>query len=159
MSCPDQPPGYGHRHLFTVQSDPHYGITAGTAGNRQVLLAGTADGILSIFFDGDGNLVETVLTAFSGRGDPERDFTRWEEQLGFTAQPIRIMRFSIPEYGIGIADLPAGMRECLEHPRRFTEKERGMILEDIQTWLSTGQFVLQWREEFYMNSRGQVISS
>jgi len=65
------------------------------------------------------------------------------------------MRFWLPEYWVGIEDVPDTLAEFYTAPEAF-ELEPG----DVQAWIATDQYVFHAGcGDYYMNSAGGVETS
>jgi len=151
--------GYGSDHLYTVQSDPHYGILAGQSTGHQWLISENPDGHLLVKFGPSGELTEPLLLKADQPKQRAERLEDWKAEVGFETKPIRIRKFYLDRYQLGIADLPSGMQEAVDSPDEFDEEELEMVMADIDGWLKDGQFVLKWGNEYYMNAAGEVESS
>jgi hypothetical protein len=139
--------------LYTLRHDQDY-FDAGTGEDgRQILMASFLDVLLAIFFDHEGNLLECKERTLpaeptfhpeTGRpiSPPEFDaaveqaMEAWKEQIGFRPMPIRIRRFSLPDYGLGIEDRPDHFVTFLKAPEleEPDEVQRAAAFETIREW-------------------------
>jgi hypothetical protein len=57
--------------------------------------------------------------------------------------------------------LPEHYREFLKGPNSpaFDEEERKAFPELIRQWNEVGQFVLEWGNDFWLDSTGEVVAS
>src|SRR5690348_18309911 len=151
---------YGLDHCYTIRSNPYYGILAGQSGGAQWLITGAEQAILLIKFDLKGKLVETRLLKGDSPEQREEQLEQWKAEVGFTDQPVYVLKFHLEQYYVGVAALPYdGMQEAIDDPDSFAPEELEMIMEEIESWLSKGLFALEWGEEYYMNKDGEVITS
>ena len=57
--------------------------------------------------------------------------------------------------------LPQYYRELLENPNSptFDDEERQALPGWIQQWHESGQFVLEWGNDYWLDSTGEVVAS
>jgi hypothetical protein len=165
--------GVGDR-LFPVRSAPDRYFYAGLLpSGRQALVGRSVHGyILVALFGPDGELIEVVrrdLPSPPAEPGPGRirevDEDRFEEYLGrefgFTPGLIRVKEFRLPAEMFGVYPLPDYFREFLTDPSSpaYDEEDRQALPEVIERWVKDGQFVLEWGNDFWLNSQGEVVAS
>ena len=83
--------------------------------------------------------------------------------MRFTPGTICVKQFFMhdPRWlnGIGITDLPEHYQEFLDHPESVAEDDRVCYREEIEEWLTSGEFVLWFNEDYYLNEEGELDSS
>ena len=67
-------------------------------------------------------------------------------------------QFFIPELGIGIEDYPDHFGEILDDPDS-SDDEKADVRDSMETWDADGQFVLNWGNDYWLESTGEVVSS
>jgi hypothetical protein len=84
----------------------------------------------------------------------------WKVELGLTPGTIVVSRFSIPEVGVELADLPDYLQDHLEHPDREPDEDlRRELAKSVIEWRRLGRFVLRWGNEYWLNSAGEVTDT
>src|SRR5262249_34729504 len=112
---------------------------------------------LALRFTPSGELIEVekqLLPDLRDRDDLEREVIAYFERTGATQGTIHVRRFSSGDPGsllepieqrdgciIGIEDLPYAAMEAAE------EKQ----------WLSSGMFVIDWGDRYYVSAEGYVF--
>jgi hypothetical protein len=144
---------------YLLQAGEGYFDAGVTRDGRQALMAAFYPMTFAIFFAGDGTFLEYVERPNEGEPN-EPELRRWQTELGFTPQTIRIEKFSIDEQGLGIADLTGFQEELLDDPdSEPDEAERAERLKSIRTWIEEGSFVLYWGNDLWLDGTGHVTSS
>jgi hypothetical protein len=168
--------GYDADHVFTLVGNPHYGFATGRAPQEQVLVTFAGPNLLAVCFDAAGRLLKadtSVLheaaapvastggcsAAAQQRAGPWATLRAWEREHGLMPGPIRVRRFFLDRYGLGIRDLPSEMREVAENPSQFCGEEYATVWEDIAAWVGSGQFVFLCNGDYFMDRDGRVVSS
>lgn len=110
----------------------------------------SSDEFYRVEFDTEGNLIAV--------------FSRETSDLLSVFQPfvpgtISVKAFSLPELGLGIQDLPEHYQNFLDHPENNNEDERQHYPKEIEEWRESGNFVLLWNEDYYLNTDGELESS
>jgi hypothetical protein len=163
-------------YLYSIQEDPFYYYTGVTSCGLQVLAVLYYPSIVTVLFDTDGNLLsvserllpESTRSTVDQCGFTEaflsgedRAIISHLQELGFTRRPIRVKRFFLPQYHIGITDFPEVFRSMLEQPSRFTAEERNTAENELQRWSIEGLFELWLNPDSYrwINRSGHVQSS
>lgn len=82
----------------------------------------------------------------------------WAEQLQIVTGTISIKKFFVPEYWVGIKDLPDHYQDVLDNPNDYKSELDDLYVE-INEWQSRGDYVLWWNDEYYMSQEGEVIST
>jgi hypothetical protein len=147
------------QRLYPLQADQGYFDAGVTRDGRQALMAAFYPMTFAIFFAADGSFLEYVERPNDGEPN-EPELRRWQAELGFTPQTIRVEKFSIDDQGLGIADLPGFYEDLLEDPdSEPDEAERAERLKSIQEWIEDGAFVLYWGNDLWVDGTGEVTSS
>jgi hypothetical protein len=151
-----RPPDY----RYPFRSFPGRLMYAGLLSDGQQVLVGPLPPFaLALRFTGAGVLVAAEKHALPELRDPddlEREVIACFERIGATPGLIRVRRFSSGDPGslleeieqydgciIGIEDLPYdGMEEA-----------------DEDRWLSSGLFVIDWGDRYYVGADGQAFST
>ena len=153
MSC--EPETEPTPRLYTIQNDIYHYYTGHLSSGNQILL--NSDGSeddTPIFplveFDKDGNLL-----AVHTKETEDSDFN----PLRFTPGTIAVKKFFVSDHWIGITDLPEHYQEFLDEPQSAAEEERLNYPEEIAAWRSSGEFVLWFNEDYFLNENGELESS
>ena len=166
------------REHYPLRHDNGYFDTGATGDGRQVIMSFSWGGLIAVFFDRDGSLLDWEVRPLprepdchpvSGRmlHSPEFDAaveaaTRsWKRELNLHEQPIRVRRFSIDELGVGIEDLSDDDEDFLKAPEMEEpeEEERLERWKSLREWWSSGSFVLYWGNDLWLDGDGNVTSS
>jgi hypothetical protein len=160
--------------LFPIRSAPERYFYAGHLPNdRQALVACDDWGRMIVaIFDGGGNLTQVIHQELPSppvlpdSGElcevDEDDFQKYlHSEFGFSPGLIRIKEFRIPEEMFAVYHLPQHYREFLENPNSpaFDDEERQAFPGLIQQWNEGGQFVLEWGNDYWLDSTGEVVAS
>lgn len=164
-------------YLYSVEGYSHHGYWTGTTANRlQALVVVLVPNIVAILFDEKGNLVrveeraissETLATAnrigfheaFRTQGDQE--VSAWLGWLGVHESVVKVKRFFLPNYHIGILDFPGFFQEVLQHPSAYSEDEQRVAERERVRWFNEGLFEL-WLNDatnLWITNTGQIESS
>lgn len=160
--------------LFPIRGAPYQYFYAGhLPDGRQALIARSVYGqLIAAICDSGGDLIQVIRQELpsppvlpdSGeiREVDEGDFEAYlHREFGFSPGLIRIKEFRIPEERFAVYHLPQHYREFLENPNSpsFDEEERQAFPGQIRQWDEWGQFVLEWGNDFRLDSTGNVVAS
>jgi hypothetical protein len=160
--------------LFPIRSAPERYFYAGhLPEGRQALIGRSVYGqLIAAICDSGGNLRQVIhrelpsppVLAGSGeiREVDEDDFEEYlSREFGFSPGLIRIKEFRIPHELFAVYHLPEQYRKFLENPDSpaFGEEERQAFPGLIRQWNERGQFVLEWGNDFWLDSTGEVVAS
>jgi hypothetical protein len=168
------PPIRGH---FVIQSEEDYNFVAGQdASGHQVLMGVTPSGLIALFFDKAGRLVDVeyreippALPRDEMEATKRMEYERglwplldsWKQELGFEPCSIEIAPFFLDDWQIGIACAPAFWQSFLENPLSipdpsFRERRRA----EVDNWRRQGNYVLWWcGKEYWMSGVGEVTDT
>jgi hypothetical protein len=130
---------------------------------HQVLVGPLPLNALILWFSAGGDLERVekhALPELRDRDDLEREVITCFEQTGASPGLIRIHRFSSGDPGSLLADI-----ELSDDPHSYVRIEivdlpyDGMEEAEEQRWLSSGAFVLEWGDSYYVGADGQVFST
>jgi hypothetical protein len=145
--------------LYPLAAEEGYFDAGVTRDGRQALMAAFYPMTFAIFFASDGRFLEYVERPNDGAPN-KAELARWQTELGFTPQTIRVEQFSIEEQGLGIAELTGFQEELLDDPESEPdEDERAERLKELREWIEEGSFVLYWGNDLWLDSDGHVTSS
>lgn len=160
--------------LFPIRSAPGRYFYAGhLPEGRQALIARSVYGqMVAAILDSGGNLVQVIHHELPSppvlpdsdeiREVDEDDFPEYlRREFGFSPGLIRIKEFRIPQEMFAVYHLPQHYREFLVNPKSpaFGEEERTVFPGLIRQWNEWGQFVLEWGNDFWLDSTGEVVAS
>jgi len=164
-------------YLYSIRGYPHkFFWTGKTAGGLQVLVVICYPRIVTTFFDPQGKFVDVqerilsestriladkhgIREAFERQDDPE--LVCWLLDLGFLEDGIKVRKFFLPNYHIGIRDFPRYYSQVLCSPSEYNEDERNLAREAIAAWPREGLFEL-WlndRTDVWVNRSGHLDAS
>jgi hypothetical protein len=160
--------------LFPIRNAPDRYFYAGhLPDGRQALVGRSVYGqIIAALFDHGGNLMQVIHQdlpsppvlpdAGAIREVDDDDFQAYLWcQFGFTPGLIRIKEFRVPGEMFAVYHLPQHYREFLEDPNgpAFDAEQREAFPDMICQWNEWGQFVLEWGNDFWLDSTGEVVAS
>jgi len=153
-----------------------YYYTGRLSDGTQALLVLQWPNIVTAQFDKEGYLVEAFETpmpesfralvdeydlpgAFRRSGDGV--YSAHLAGRGFAKGPIEVKWFFLPQWHIGISELPDGLREILEKASEFSADERGIAEREKKRWAEEGLFELWLNPGSYrwINRNGEVEAS
>jgi hypothetical protein len=159
----------GQQRLYAVQG---YGddFHTGTVGDgRQVIMGLLCPNLVAVFFDSSGNFLETQKRAlpFMRPKGPYDIYDKrigpqlrcWQKEIGFRPGTVKVRRFSLPEEGVGIDDLPGHFQEFVDERSQFIESDGEDYREMIRAWQDAGNFVFWWAKDYWMDRDGDVEST
>ena len=82
-----------------------------------------------------------------------------KSQLGFEPGLIRIRRFEHPDALVEIEPLTDRYREFLENPDAVPRNEWAELLKATRQWVTRGEFVLLYNNDYWLDAQGEVTSS
>jgi hypothetical protein len=160
---------------FPVQSCPaHFFYPGHLPKDRQALIARCVYGcIIVVYFDRGGTLLKTQRTdlpsslLYSGHmpGYFDVDEDEFHEYLrkefGFKPGLIRVREFHLPDELLAVYRLPEFYQDFLKDPNdpAFDDELRQYLPGQIKRWREEGRFVLQWGNDFWLDSSGEVTDS
>src|SRR5260370_19241249 len=159
-------PPHTEPNSFRITTNKEYHIFAGRAGSRQALIGLLYPRLIGVFFDLNGNFVtlqERALSAeaehtgsggvfdeeFAQRLQPE--VLSWQQELGFQPTAINVKEFFLPNYSIGLESPATYWDPILRELHHYPQLEPEDIREMIARWDRTGQFVLWWGNDYYVD--------
>jgi hypothetical protein len=173
MTDLDRDPSY----VYTIQGDSMYYSTGRLANGLQVLAILHLPSVITVEFNSDGDLVsagETALPDFSRalfkeytvgeacEKGADRGIVIHLEEKGFVSQPIKVRRFFLPQWHIGIKSFPDGpMRDALENPSAFSADDQAWAIEARERWIQQGLFELWLNPDSdrWINRNGERVAS
>jgi hypothetical protein len=162
------------RTVFRLQTNEDYHIFSGSAGERQVLIGLLYPKLVAAFFDDRGDFLgiqEQSLTveveragsggifdrAFAAQLAPE--LYAWEKQLEYLPMVIHLREFFLENLRIGVVSPRSYWNPALQNPEKYPQLDREYVEEVIERWERTGQFVLWWGNDYYVDGDGRIIAS
>jgi hypothetical protein len=164
-------------HLYFIEGYPSRLYWTGTiAEGLQLLVVIQVPFFIAIVFDRNGDLVRverrmlsssTIAAAeqigfrdfFREQGD--REHSSWLHSLGFQEAVIRVKRFYLPDYHIGIVDFPRFFQDVLCNPSDYSEDEQRLAQSQRDRWFAEGLFELWLNEgtDLWITATGEIESS
>jgi hypothetical protein len=83
----------------------------------------------------------------------------WLQELGGKVCEIQVERFSITARAIGVRDMPDYLEDFIAQPEAYDSARTANLSAYIRDWTAQKRFVLQWDEEYEMDTDGNVLSS
>jgi hypothetical protein len=132
--------------------------------------------LVGLFFDQEGNLVDVQVRTLSLLEIPvsdaverhrdtvkagEVELMNWLDSLGFEEGIIKVKRFFLEDYYIGILDFPECFKQVLLNPSGYSEDEQIGAQRAVRRWFKEGIFELWLNEgtDLWITSAGEVESS
>jgi hypothetical protein len=170
-------------HLYCIHGYPDRGYETGITGSgSQVLLVHQFPSVIAVYFDRNGNLFDVQIRTLSpltqavaknygfralfGDDVGTEELSAWLRSLQFVDAVIRVKRFFLPEYHIGIVDFPACFRETLQDPLgdpddALQEDHLRIAQQELIRWSQEGVFEL-WLNpgmDLWIDKTGEIESS
>ncbi len=121
-------------------------VTGKTVEGKRVLCGRHGDKAFLLRFTKEGELKDTLAL----EGEPQ-DAVEVEK-------PVRVCEFEVPEFDVGLYELPKEYREFLENTWDYDVSERGKIAVQINDWRESGHYVFHWDgEEYHCDEEGNVL--
>jgi hypothetical protein len=157
--------------LYQIKGEEGYNFIAGRTRHDEQVLMGVHDRrLVGVFFQLSGDFIRT-----EERPQPQEALTRlnrleaelalwplldiWKVEIGFTPCDIHVRQFHVPEFRVGIAELPESYQAFLADPATVRDEEYDTVRDAIMSWQATNSFVLWWRKEYWMNAQGEVTDT
>ena len=164
------------QRLYKIATNVPYFYTGRLADGAQTLMGVQPPDLVGVVFSVDGDYIKTLTKHISQERrlttqdqsevvpDADEDefsayIYEWQTELKVMPDTISVKQFYLPERYIGISDLPEHYQEVLDHPENFSEERLRELQGDIQAWRGSGEFVLDWDEDYYMSEEGEVEST
>jgi hypothetical protein len=154
-------------NLYILDSNDNYGIYTGLRNSKQLLL-GPLDRSSSVVLEFSSNGCfegYAELSGLSAESPTERARISATELLAsgtYIQANIRFAPFvlSLDNLGIAAYDIPFHLSEALKDPVQFCRSE-GVdeflrYCQIVADWCSSGQYVLDWGDELYVNTSGII---
>jgi hypothetical protein len=167
--------------LYPIRQSQIDGFYAGRRTQGQKLLA-AVDGarLLVAQFNEAGDLIEVArailppqATTPDSQGQTVAQYL--SKHFGYVPQVIQVKRFRVPpeeeqagnllqraligESGLAVAPFPTHLQEFLDDPSDYDEEDYTNCCEMLSRWITEGNFVLYWGNEYQLNPDGVVIAS
>lgn len=162
-------PKVPERKIFALESyEPDF-YTGTVDDGRQVIMGLLCPEVVACFFDAEGNFTGITKQPWKQAaprfgadgpyklGDPafeaaiNQQIEDWQEELGYTNEPIKIKLFADDEMGIGISELPEHLKEPDPDDEDFEET--------LSNWKESGNFIFIWGKDYWMSASGEVEST
>ena len=144
-------------YLYYIAPDPFYYYTGTTTSGFQVLAVLYYPSVIMLVFDQDGNFIRASEVSLSQTtrysveqhgfydGFLQRGAQEIESHLqgqGLIKGRIRVKRFFLPEYNIGIRDFPESFTQTLQDPLHYSAEELEIAQAELKRWAADGLFEL-----------------
>jgi hypothetical protein len=164
-------------HVYSIEGYPNHGYYAGTtAEDLQLLVIVQFPHFLGIFFDQAGNLLDVQRRMLSSstitmaeqmgihevfRTCGDRELSSWCNSLGFREGIIKVKRFFLADYSVGIADFSRTFQNVLSNPSEYSEDEQRIARNELDRWFKEGvfEFWLNDGTDLWIASNGEIESS
>lgn len=155
--------------MFQVSSKPPIYYAGVDARHQQVLLGWYRDTVLCVQFS-DTGVVSNIFSReidfdFSTGLGPKAEeaaklaIERMCASIGFQEGTICIKEFSlsIGQWQIGLHRHTDDMIDYLLDPSAYSKKDARIYEHDIKQWEYKNNCVLEWQDQYYLNSDGYTI--
>ncbi len=160
----------GDDRLYTLDTlgDPHGSASLYTGrvpDGRQVLIGWDYGGLLLLWFDPQGELLEVEQWQIPcdpdwGAHGPHKDqilrlLPGRQAEMGFQPGPIQVRHFDVDDpFEIRFRGMTVAMLDFLDNPYHLTtEEDREDMTQGIAEWQAGGNFVLVWGDEGFCLTR------
>ena len=153
--------------LYKIQNDSYHFHTGYTQNGNQILMGVQFPEIVMVEFDKAGNYLtilaraipQELLSITNGifTADDNKLFVEiqsWQKEINFVPGTISVRKFFLPDRWIGIQDLPDYLRDVSDYPSNYDPQERQALQEQTCEWQDSGDFVLYWVEDYYLDKEG-----
>jgi hypothetical protein len=79
--------------------------------------------------------------------------------LGLRNECIRVNRFSLPQYSVGIQDVSEDLEKYVLDPNSHDISQQHDLEATLQAWKEESLYVFWWGEDLYVDNEGLVSSS
>lgn len=144
--------------MYFLQPNSHHLIYTGRIGAAQQFLAAHYDKLfITVIFDAEGDLrdvIEQPLVEIN-RDNPLDFLENKFSNMSLTIEAIKVKRFSLENYRIGVQDFPDDVEEYLRDKDKYdySEDERSEFEAELAMWKEGTDFV------FWCASDGLIIAS
>jgi len=158
--------------LYAIQNDTYRFRTGALPDGRQVLMGVQFPELVVVEFDAEGNYLNLFTRdipanilhrskhgIYSADSDLlDEEIRKLQQEIVYSPATIRVKQFFRSDRWIGIKDLPDYLVEAAEgsDPDILDPEE---AKEDIRTWQESGDFVLWWCEDLWMDASGEITST
>jgi len=164
-----------NRYLIQNQDAVSF-VTGRTPAGEQAILGVPGPYVAGLFFDVKGDFLRcdsrqpplghaaplnqsgkvrgALLTQLWGM------LNEWKTELELIPGTIAVSKFSVPQFGVWIADFPQYLQEYFD--KRDSESDqvvRAELDNEVAEWQRSRKFVLQWGNEYWMNRNGEVTDT
>lgn len=167
------PVHYFAARTYPLRSHREYWFLAARSDSFQAIL-GLAEGqFLTLLFGPSGGLERVIgepLDADDRPAPGPRHFDRMQllfdrladerlERFGLAEGPIRIRRFSLPEFGAGISGFTGELLEFMDSSEGFSAAEAENYREILAEWVDDSLYEFRWGSGFVVDREGGVVAS
>jgi hypothetical protein len=164
-------------YLYSLEGYANHGFRTGVdADGAQALAVVLIPNIVLAIFDDAGNFLEVQSHALSAdtlatanpcgnraelRAKTDAELTALLGRIGIHDSTVRLKRFFLKGYGIGIVDFARFFQDVLQSPSAYTEDECRIAEREAHRWENEGIFEL-WLNEgtnIWMTRAGHIESS
>ncbi len=134
---------------------------------KQVLLGWVSDFIGVLFFDAEGEIVDSSVYPLGidlrgGLGPvveaiAAKKIRVVKRELEIRPGPIRVEPFFVKGWEVRLKQFPDDLEEFLSTPDRFPEKEAAIYRRDVEQWRAHDNCVLTWGNQYYLDREGNTI--
>ena len=154
---------------YAIKPNEGYFSAGVTPVGEQVLMGLFCPNLVAFYFDRDGSLIrsENRPVPFFHDVSPPYDIyddriepmiENWKSEMTYRPATIRVKKFFSNEHLIGIEDYPSHFHEIL-CDSAANDAEKAHVRESMVQWDKSGQFVLQWGNDYWLDGSGRVVSS
>jgi hypothetical protein len=151
-------------------------VTGYLPDGRQVLTGFYQDGIKTVTFDAEGNVLhqqdDEIPPGLGGYRSPEASQTLAfiESSFGFQRSPIRVKQFALTDEtidermrwhhtGVGISEYPELFNDIRDRPEAHGVETCQRLGEMVKWWEDEGKYVLCWMNDFWMSRSGEITDT
>ena len=159
-------------HLYLIVGSPISYYTGLTYDGFQVLIVPLFPIRLVVFFDIDGKLMEVeehaLMKSLETSDNPVKTLENATEtthtlnalfqRIGYKEGRIRVKRFFLNKYKIGIRDFPEIFIDTIRNPSRYCSDEIAVAKNELNRWSKEGVFELNFSTDlkYWINQLGII---
>ena len=161
---------------FVAPTDGIADFDVGTARTGESVLIGMLyPGLVAVFFDTSGTPVRVESRELDPRelqdfrdGKISKEALRelyrsrlstWKDQIGFASRGISVKDFSVHGGQIGARRMPKEFEIWSKSAAEGSASPSHELRDEIDEWMKSKMFVLQWGKEYLIDTAGNIDST
>lgn len=144
--------------LYPVRHQKAYAIYSGWIKGVPTLVGYQNGGLLVLSFTPAGELEGVSFMSFNKQEEREAACSMLVASMENVTEPLQVKKFYLDEYSVGIRDYTSSIEEARDDLSGSDYESQEELEADMRLWESTGQYVIDWPEEYIVNPEGFVVS-